>query len=124
MSDEDLVRLVQGELSNRRVCIVRQWLLLDVMLPATDRDQLEEEGRQPTVLYGHHVVFDSQGSITLGEGLITGYESESYGFLFEADGALIVLAGPGGRRFVSHPAAIALGDSACRNAVGLAAHNL
>ncbi|WP_409319946.1 DUF6957 family protein [Pseudomonas putida] len=124
MTDEELIQVVQDEIGLRRVCIVRQWLLLDVLVSAADHGELEKGGRQPTILFGHRVTFDSHGLVSDGQGLVTGYECESYGFLFEADGVLIVLAGPGGRRFVSHPAAEALRNSASRHAVGLTAHDL
>ncbi|MCP6699359.1 DUF6957 family protein [Pseudomonas donghuensis] len=124
LSDDDLIRIVQDEFSYRAVCVVRQWLLLDVLLPECERAEIEAEGRQPTIIYAHNVVFDSRKCISAGDGLVTDYEREFYGCLFETGDVLVVLAGFGGRKYVSQPAMAALKNPDIRSATGLLVHDL
>ncbi|MEF9900429.1 MAG: hypothetical protein RR736_24675 [Pseudomonas sp.] len=124
LSDDDLIRIVQDEFSDRAVCVVRQWLLLDVLLPECERIEVEAEGRQPTILYAHNVVFDSRGYIPAGDGFVTDYEREFYSCLFETGDVLVVLAGLGGRKYVSQPAVAALKNTDIRSATGLVVHDL
>lgn len=108
LSDEDLARVTVDEYAGQDVCVVRHWLLLDVLLPEGDQAQLSREGLQSTVLYAHRVVHDSRTYSVDAKNIITGYESESSGWLFRADETTYILAGPGGRKYVSQPAVIAL----------------
>lgn len=124
LSDDGLIRIVQDEFSDRAVCVVRQWLLLDVLLPESERVEIEADGRQPTILYAHNVVFDNRECIPAGDGLVTNYEREFYGCLFETGDVLVVLAGPGGRKYVSQPAVAALKNPDIRRATGLLVHGL
>lgn len=124
LSDGDLISIVQKDFSDRAVCVVRQWLLLDVLLAEGMRAEIEGEGRQPTILYAHNVVFDNRECIPAGDGLVTDYEREFYGCLFETGDVLVVLAGPGGRKYVSQPAVAALKNPDIRSAAGLLVHDL
>ncbi len=124
LSDDDLIRIVQDEFSDRAVCVVRQWILLDVLLPESERVEIEGEGRQPTILYAHNVVFDNRECIPAGAGLVTDYEREFYGCLFETGDVVVVLAGPGGRKYVGQPSMAALKNPDIRSATGLLVHDL
>ncbi|NIF28880.1 hypothetical protein F3J44_21175 [Pantoea sp. Tr-811] len=110
LSDENLVRVAAEEYARQDFCVVRHWLLLDVLLPEAEQSQLEREGLRATVLYAHSVVHHSSTNMGVTKGLISGYESESYGWLFRADDTTYILAGPGGRKYVSLPAINALRD--------------
>lgn len=114
LSDEDLARVAAEEYAEQDVCVVRHWLLLDVLLPEGDQSQLDREGLQSTVLYAHSVVHDCRKNTAVGKDIITGYESESSGWLFRADETTYILAGPGGRKYVSQPAVTALRAHASR----------
>lgn len=108
LSDENLSRVAAEEYAGQEVCVVRHWLLLDVMLPEDEQSQLEHEGRQATVLYANSIVHNSRKNMGGRKDIISGYESESCGWLFRADDTTYILAGPGGRKYVSLPAITAL----------------
>lgn len=120
LADDELVRIVKEEFADRRVCIVRQWLLLDLLMPEVERSRIEDEGLQPTVLYAHNVVFDTHGLIPAAGAVVTQYERESFGYLFEAGGVLFLLAGRGGRKYAGQPAITALRDPVAVRSAGLA----
>ncbi|WP_442967437.1 DUF6957 family protein [Pseudomonas sp. S36] len=110
LNDEGLARVAGEDYAGQEVCVVRHWLLLDVLLPEGEQSQLEREGLQATVLYANSIVYDSRTHMRGGKDIISGYESESYGWLFRADDTTFILAGPGGRKCVSLPAITALRD--------------
>jgi hypothetical protein len=108
LSDEDLARVAAEEYAGQEVCVVRHWLLLDVLLPEDVQSQLEREGLQATVLYANGIVHNSRTNLGGRKDIISGYESESCGWRFRADDTTFILAGPGGRKYVSLPAITAL----------------
>lgn len=124
LSDDDLIRIAEEQFSDRDVCIVRQWLLLDPILPEAELAQLEADGFGPTFIYAQHLVHDSLGQLNEGEALVTGYERESDGYLFSTGETLIILAGPGARKYISQPSAQAIRSKMHRQAAGLVAADL
>ncbi|WP_425312295.1 DUF6957 family protein [Pseudomonas monteilii] len=70
---------------------------------------------QATVLYANNVMHDSRTSMGVVKGIISGYESKSYGGLFRADDTTYILAGPRGRKYVSLQAITALRDHVGRD---------
>ncbi|MBF8776287.1 MULTISPECIES: DUF6957 family protein [Pseudomonas putida group] len=112
LSDEYLARIAAEDYAGQNVRVVRHWLLLDVVLPEHEQTQLAKVGMQPTVLYACRIVHDSHAEASEDRDIVTGYESESIGCVFNADDTTYILAGPGGRKFVSLPAVTALRNHA------------
>lgn len=124
LDDDDLIRIVQEEFPGQQVYVVRQWLLLDVMLPEVEQKEIKSRGLAPTVLFANHLVSDSEDGAPKGEAIISNYESELFGCLFQSENALFILAGPGGRRYVGQPAVAALRASNCRQSHALLVHEV
>lgn len=123
LNDDELIKLAHEEFSDRSFCVVRNWMILDVMISERDRQEVNNKGLQPTVLYAHAAVFDSEAHVAAGQGIITNYQKGHEGCFFESKNTLYILAGPGARKHVSWPALKALRDPQVRRATGVVAHD-
>jgi len=115
LDDDELIRASHEAFDGRPFCVVRQWMLLDVMLPASQEQEVKTQGLKPCVLYAQATVYDSQGELKPGDSLLSDYERDYDGCIFESKEVVYVLAGQGARKHVSLPALQAL--SAYGNAV-------
>ena len=107
-SDELIVETAWANNQGRPFYVVRDWLLLDVLVPSDVEDELKAKGLKPTVVYAHTVVYDSRA-----EGSHTGAIRSSFqrgldGYTFESMNTSFFLAGPGIRKYASLPALLAL----------------
>ena len=104
LGDEELIKLAQEEFAEQRFYIVRNWVVLDILLPATQEKDVQTQGLEPSVLFFHDAVFDSEGRIAARGSFITGFQKDFHGCFFESEEALYILAGRGFRKHVSLPA--------------------
>lgn len=108
LDDHSLMLIAREEFSGRSFAIVREWMLLDVMLPAAELSELTAAGLQPLVLLANLIVHDSDASTPMGSQLITGFGQDFFGCFFELDSKVYVLAGRGARKYAAMPALEAL----------------
>ncbi|KAB0483857.1 hypothetical protein SAMN04490202_0869 [Pseudomonas reinekei] len=108
LGDEELIQLACEEFKGQSFCIVRNWMMLDLLLSDTQEREVRKQGLQPTVLFINHAVFDNEARVQTGDGFITGYQKDFHGCFFESEDALYILAGRGARKHVSLPAFQAL----------------
>ena len=108
LDDDAMIQLAEKEFQGKAFSVVKNWMLLDVLLPATEEKVIEAQGLKPTVLYANNVLFDSTSSALPASGVITGYQQEHVGYLFVAEEARFVLMGAGHRKTVGLPSIIAL----------------
>lgn len=108
LEDGELIQLAREEFEGQPFCIVRNWMMLDLVLSEAQENELRKQGLQPTVLFINHAVFDSDAFVPTGDGLITGYQKDFHGCFFESKDKLYILAGRGARKHVSAPAVEAL----------------
>lgn len=108
LSDDELVELAADTFKEKPFCVVRHWLILDVMLPESTEQQIKAQGLEATVLYAQAAVFDSENRHSPGDSLLSGYQSDFDGCIFESKDRLYILAGRGARKYVSLPALQAL----------------
>lgn len=108
LEDAELIKLAREEFEGQLFCIVRNWMLIDLMLSGEQENKIRKQGLQPSVLYANHAVFDSETRIPTGDGFITGYLKDFHGCFFESKDKLYILAGRGSRKHVSLPAVEAL----------------
>lgn len=108
LEDDELIKLACEEFEGQPFCIVRNWLILDVLLPEAQEREVRKQGLQASVLYIHQAVFDSEARISNGESFITSYQKNFHGCFFESKNTLYILAGRGARKHVSLPAVDAL----------------
>lgn len=88
--------------------VVRDWLLLDIMVPSDVEDDLKAKGLQPTVLFASTVVYDSRVEGSRAGAIRSSFQRILDGCSFESMHTSFVLAGPGVRKHVSLPALLAL----------------
>ena len=56
--DTVIVETACANNQGRPFYVVRDWLLLDILVPSDVEDNLKAMGLQPTVLFAHTVVYD------------------------------------------------------------------
>lgn len=106
--DDELIVLAADTFTEKPFCIVRHWMVLDVMLPESTEREIKSQGLEPTILYAHLTVFDSEGKHSPGDCILSGYQFDFDGCIFESKDALYILAGRGSRKHASMPAIEAL----------------
>lgn len=101
LDDDELIFTATEAFGDRAFCIVRNWMLIDVML--TDRHErlVKENGLQPTVLYANSVVNAGDAAGEMSSGVLSGFVVSYDGCFFETEEGLYVLAGRGARKHAS-----------------------
>ena len=108
LDDDKLIELAADTFTEKPFCIVRQWMLLDVMLPESEEQEIKAQGLEATILYAQKTVFDSKGKHQAGDSLLSDYQRDFDGCIFESKDKLYILAGRGARKHASVPAVAAL----------------
>lgn len=107
-SEATLIELAMSRSTGKAVCVVKDWLLLDVMVSDQDEDSLRGQGLQPTVLFAREILFDSRGHGARSGALRSGFQRSHDSASFETPDVIYLLAGPGQRKHASVPALLAL----------------
>ncbi|CAN7409242.1 DUF6957 family protein [Pseudomonas brassicacearum] len=108
LGNDELIELATVNFTEKPFCIVRQWLLLDVMLPESQEQDVKAQGLEATVLYAQSVIYDSQRKLQPGDSVLSDFQSDFEECIFESKGVLYILAGRGARKHASAPAVEAL----------------
>lgn len=107
LEDDELIRLAQITFK-KHFCIVRHWMMFNVMLPESVEREVKAQGLTATILYSPLTVFDSEGTHRPGETVFSAYLLDFDGCIFESKETVYVLAGRGFRKYASVPALQAL----------------
>ncbi|MFJ3449636.1 DUF6957 family protein [Pseudomonas sichuanensis] len=107
-SDELIMETAWAANQGRPFYVVRDWLLLDIMVPSDVEDELESNGLQPTVVFASTVLYDSRAEGPRAGAVRSSFLRALDGFIFESMTTTFILAGPGIRKHVSLPALLAL----------------
>ncbi|WP_024777095.1 DUF6957 family protein [Pseudomonas corrugata] len=108
LGDDELIELAADTLREKPFCIVRHWMVLDVMLPEFQEREIKAQGLEATLLYAQSAVFDSQNKYQPGDRIVSGYQRDFDGCFFESNDTIFILAGRGARKHASFPAVQAL----------------
>jgi len=108
LGDEELIELAVDTFKEKPFCIVRHWMILDVMLSEFTEQEIKAQGLDATVLYAQAAVFDSQNEHSPGDSILSGYQCDFDGCIFESKTTIFILAGRGARKHVSLPAVEAI----------------
>ncbi|WP_204123496.1 hypothetical protein [Pseudomonas sp. 008] len=108
LGDDELVRLARETFKENNFCVVRNWMLLDVMVPPSIEQKIQAQGLEPTLLYAQVTVFDSTGSFHAGASVVSGYQRDFDGCIFESQNTIFILGGRGSRKHAGWPAVQAL----------------
>ncbi|MGE8068854.1 DUF6957 family protein [Pseudomonas sp. NPDC089569] len=104
LGDDELIELAADTFREKPFCIVRCWMVLDVMLPESTEREIKAQGLEATVLYAQTVVFDSQNDHQPGDSVLSDFQSDFDGCIFESKNTIFILAGRGSRKHTSLPA--------------------
>jgi len=107
-SDELIVETAWANNQGQPFYVVRDWLLLDVLVPSDVEDELKTKGLKPTVVYAHTVVYDSRAGDAHAGAIRSSFQRGLDGCIFESMNTNFFLAGPGIRKYASLPALLAL----------------
>lgn len=108
LGNDELIELAADTFIEKPFCIVRGWMLLDVMLPEFQEQEVKAQGLEATVLYAQAVMFDSSNKLKPGDSVLSDFQSDFEACIFESKDMLYILAGRGARKHVSAPAVEAL----------------
>jgi len=108
LEDDELIKLAGEEFEGQPFCVVRNWMILDLLLPEAQVSEIRGQGLQPSVLYVNQIIFDSKARFSNGDSFITSYQKDFHGCFFESKDTLYILAGRGARKHASLPALQAL----------------
>jgi len=108
LGDDELIELAADTFREKPFCIVRRWMLLDVMLPESQEREIKTQGLEATLLYAQAAVFDSQSKLQPGDSILSDFQREFDGCIFESKHTIFILAGRGARKHVSLPAVEAI----------------
>lgn len=109
LGDDELIELAVGTFGEKPFCIVRRWMVLDVLLPESQEREIKTQGLEATLLYAQAPVFDSQNKLQPGDSILSDFQREFDGCIFESKTTIFILAGRGARKHASLPAVKALG---------------
>jgi hypothetical protein len=104
LGNDELIELAADTFGEKPFCIVRGWMLLDVMLPEFQEQGVKAQGLEATVMYAQAVVFDSSNQLKPGDSVLSDFQRDFDGCIFESKDVLYILAGRGARKHVSAPA--------------------
>lgn len=104
LDDEALRQITPEAFPDKPYCIVRQWMVVDVLLCNSKLREVEAAGQQAVILYAQCVVEDSRGRYQPGDWLYTSWSNSFEDCFFESQDTLYVLAGRGARKQSSLPA--------------------
>ncbi|MCE0779898.1 MULTISPECIES: DUF6957 family protein [Pseudomonas] len=106
--DDVIVDTAWTNNQGRPFYVVRDWLLLDIMVPSDVEDDLNAMGLQPTVVFANTVVYDSRVLGSRAGAIRSSFQRVLDDCTFESMNTSYILAGPGIRKHVSLPALLAL----------------
>ena len=117
LDDQQLLQAVAESFDGQPVCIVRHWMLIDVMFTDRRDSLIRQQDLQPLVLYANTTV--GTGAPTdHATHVLSGFALRFADFFFETEDMLYVLAGRGFRKQSGMEAVAAL-DRHCGRAFSL-----
>ena len=106
LSDSEILVCAEEEFPGRSICVVRHWMILDVLLPDADLTQVRGAALHPSILYAQ-IIVGSQLSVAASV-VLSEYAASFEDYFFDTRKTLYILAGRGARKHVSAPALHAL----------------
>lgn len=101
LDDDDLVRTAAEAFGNVAFCIVRNWMLIDVILTDRHDTLIRQSGLQPTVLYANNIVCAGDVIKAMPSGVLSSFLVNYDGCFVETETMHFVLAGRGARKDAS-----------------------
>ncbi|MEX5499159.1 DUF6957 family protein [Pseudomonas syringae] len=105
---DEAIRVAEERFPGHSLCVVKEWVWLDLQAPDLINEELAREGKQPVMLLVFHVLFDSYTSSQRHWFRTTPLVEFSEGMFFQTENKLYVLVGHGRRKSMSLSAVIRL----------------
>lgn len=112
LSDSELVEFAAKSYPNKPYCIVRQWMIINVMVSAEREQEIKKAGMRPTVIYAENTILDSSCRFPAGHWVRSTYQVSFEKCFFETKNTIYILAGRGFRKFASTKAVLSLSGDA------------
>lgn len=110
LDDEALLQFACNEFPEKEFCIVRRWMLIDVILSDDQENLIRSSGLRPSLIYAQEMITKAGTKAEANQGVLSGFQLKFEGCFFETPDMLYILAGRGSRKFASKPAVSALAD--------------
>src|SRR5687767_8679233 len=108
-SQEDLISLAAKIFPGKAFCVVRQWILIDLIMTSEEKEKLTKLGLLPATLYAREVVLDSRGRFQPKMWVRSNFGvSFIYGCMFETKNTVYLLCGAGQKKEASLAAAFSM----------------
>ena len=108
LSDIELKEFAASRYPNRPYCIVRQWMIINVLLSAKGAHEIERLGMHPSMVYAANIIYDSRNRFSVGHWVLSTYQVSFGNCFFETQNTLYILAGRGFRKSASFDAVLSL----------------
>lgn len=101
MSDDEALDYARKRFRVETFCLVRDWIWIEVEATDAQKAVLAQTRRQPSLIYAHTVIFDSDRRWDVGDFVRTSLLHEfNEGFHFRTLNSVYLLLGPGSRKLV------------------------
>lgn len=108
-SQEDLISLAVRSFPGKAFCVVRRWILIDLIVTPEEKEKLAKLGLLPVTLFAHEVVLDSKGRFEPTMWARGNFgKSFTEGCFFETKDTVYLLLGAGQKKEASVAAAFSM----------------
>ena len=108
-SQEDLITLAAKAFPGKAFCVVRQWILIDLIVTPAENEKLTHLGLLPATLFAHEIVLDSKGRFQPSMWVRSNFgRSFTEGCMFETKSTVYLLWGSGQRKEATVGAAFSM----------------
>lgn len=108
-TQDELIALAAKTFSGKAFCVVKQWILIDLMVNSDEKEKLSGLGLLPATLFAHEIVLDSKGRFKPGMWVRSNFGvSFTEGCMFETNSTVYLLLGAGLRKEASIGAAFSM----------------
>ena len=107
-SQEDLISLAATAFPGKALCVVKQWILIDLILTSEEKEKLTKLGLLPATLFAHEVVLDSKERFQPSMWVRSNFGISSHRYMFETKKTVYLPLGPGLKKEASVGAAFSM----------------
>lgn len=102
-SDEDAVLEAARRYPGRPYCLVRGWMIVDVLISGSMEEAICSQGFSPRIIYAERIVLDSAGRFSPGNWVRSTWQvSYSEDGFFESRNTIYILLGDGEQKSAEH----------------------
>lgn len=108
-TQDELIALAAKAFPGKAFCVVRRWILIDLIVDSAEKEKLNGFGQIPATLFAHEVVLDSKSRFQAGMWVRSNFGiSYTENCFFETKSTVYLLLGSGLRKSASIEAAFCM----------------